>query len=158
MKFSRGLSALAVAGATLAGLTLASGSLAQHGGGVGSDTREFVKLPEMMNAHMLANMRDHLLAVQQIQQAMAAGQWDEAAMIAEKRLGMSSLDAHGASHIAGFMPEGMQAAGTSMHRAASRFAIKARDAGVSPDWSGVTSAFAEVLQSCNGCHAGYRTR
>ncbi len=134
----------------------------QHGHGSGSagpsETRLFVKLPDMMNSHMLANMRDHLLAVQQIQAAMAEGKWDEAAEIAEKRLGMSSLDSHGASHIAGFMPEGMQAAGTSMHRAASRFALKARDAGVTPDWPGVTAALADVLQACNGCHAGYRTR
>lgn len=144
--------------AGLAGLFLVSGSLAQHGGGPTTDSRTFVQLPEMMNAHMLANMRDHLLAMQQIHEAMALGKWDQAAEIAEKRLGMSSLEAHGASHIAGFMPEEMRAAGTAMHRAASRFALKARDAGVSADWPGVAGALGEVIQACNTCHAGYRTR
>lgn len=146
----------------LAALALAAGAYAQSQapshGGAGVDAREFVPLPEMMNTHMLANMRDHLVAVQQIQQAMADGKWDEAAGIAESRLGMSSLELHGAAHIAGFMPEGMQAAGTAMHRAASRFAIRARDAGVTPDWPGTTAAFADVIQACTACHAGYRTR
>jgi hypothetical protein len=53
-------------------------------------------------------MRDQLKAIYQIQDAMANGQFDQAAEIAEKRLGMSSLESHGANHNAIFMPKEMQ--------------------------------------------------
>jgi len=36
-----------------------------------TDTRPLVQLPEQMRLHMLSNMRDHLLALQQIQDALA---------------------------------------------------------------------------------------
>lgn len=88
------------------------------------DSRQFVKLPEMMQQHMMSNMRDHLSAINEILINMAKGDLDQAADIAESRLGMSSLDSHNADHMAKFMPRGMRQAGTSMHRAASRFALK----------------------------------
>jgi hypothetical protein len=69
------------------------------------DPRQPVTMPGMMQEHMRANMRDHLLALGEIQAALAAAQYDAAAEIAERRLGMTSLDAHGARHVAGFMLE-----------------------------------------------------
>jgi hypothetical protein len=89
------------------------------------DSRVAVDMPAMMRSHMLANMRDHLLSLHEIQSVLAAGNYDAAADIAEKRLGMSSLQSHGASHMAGFMPKGMQEAGTAMHQSASRFSVVA---------------------------------
>ncbi|MFO7653173.1 MAG: hypothetical protein R6X25_05050 [Candidatus Krumholzibacteriia bacterium] len=55
-----------------------------------------VELPDQLRLHMLANMRDHLLALQQIQAALASEEFDQAAQIAEQRLGMTSLERHGA--------------------------------------------------------------
>jgi cytochrome c556 len=107
---------------------------------------------------MLANMRDHLLTLQQIQSGLAAGHYDAAADIAEKRLGMSSLDAHGASHMAGFMPKGMQETGTAMHHAASRFAVAAKNATVTRDLPRALSALSEVTAQCVACHAAYRLK
>jgi len=104
------------------------------------DARQSVSMPEMMQTHMRANMRDHLLAISEIQTALAAGQYDVAAEIAELRLGMSSLDAHGARHMAGFMPDGMQTIGTAMHHAASRFAATAQEAAVTNDLAGALGA------------------
>ena len=118
------------------------------------DSRQLVKLPEMMQQHMMSNMRDHLVAINEILIYMANDQLDEAAEVAETRLGMSSLDAHGASHMAKFMPEGMRQAGTSMHRAASRFALKVEEGDVLPAYS----AFTEVTTACVTCHSGYRIR
>ena len=89
----------------------------------GDDERELVQMPEMMQEHMLSNMRDHLAALNEILGKLAAGELDGAAAIAEFRLGMSSLEIHGASHMAKVMPEGMRSVGTRMHRAASRFAF-----------------------------------
>lgn len=118
------------------------------------DTRQLVELPEMMQQHMLSNMRDHLVSLNEILAFMANGQLDKAADVAESRLGMSSLDAHGASHMAPFMPAGMREAGTSMHRAASRFALKAQEGEALPAYG----ALSEVTASCVACHSGYRIR
>ncbi len=89
------------------------------------DARQYVKLPEMMQQHMMSNMRDHLSTINIILKNLSGDKLDEAAEIAELRLGMTSLKSHNASHMAKFMPEGMRQAGTNMHRAASRFALKA---------------------------------
>jgi hypothetical protein len=120
------------------------------------DTRTAVQMPAMMKTHMRANMRDHLLAITEIQSALAQGKYADAANIAEQRLGMTSLQAHGAAHMAGFMPEGMQATGTAMHHAASRFAIAAQDVSVSHDLPRALGALSEVTSQCVACHAGYR--
>jgi cytochrome c556 len=116
------------------------------------DKRERVDLPEMMKKHMLSNMRDHLVAIDQILSSMAAGNLDEAAQIAETRLGMSSLDSHGAAHMAKRMPEGMRKAGTDMHRAASQFALRAQEGEAGPAYEALT----RVTGACVACHSAYR--
>jgi hypothetical protein len=118
------------------------------------DSRQFVKLPEMMQQHMMSNMRDHLVSINEILINLANGQLDQAAEVAESRLGMSSLKSHGASHMAKFMPEGMQQAGTSMHRAASRFALKAQEGEVLAAYN----ALSKVTSACVVCHSSYRIR
>ncbi len=122
------------------------------------DTRVAVDMPAMMRTHMLANMRDHLLAIQEIQSRLAAGEYDVAADIAEKRLGMSSLGTHGASHMAGFMPKGMQETGTAMHQAASRFAVSAQETAVTRDLPRALGALSRVTAQCVACHAAYRLK
>jgi len=123
-----------------------------------SDTREFVRFPEPLVEHTLANMRDHLLALQEIQEHLGMGHMDVAARIAETRLGMSSLGLHGAHNVAKYMPQGMQDAGAAMHKAASQFAIVATDSGVTGDMKPVFSALANLTSTCVGCHAGYRIK
>lgn len=130
-------------------------------GGAGSstgsgDARQLVKFPESMRLHTIASMRDHLLALQEINEALAKGEFDRAGGIAEKRLGMSSLEQHGAAHIAPFMPKGMQETGTNMHKAASRFAVEAQNASVSNDVRPALAALSGVMQQCVACHATYR--
>lgn len=122
------------------------------------DTREFVKFPPQLVEHTIANMRDHLLALQEINQALAGSEPEKAGKIAEERLGMSSLRLHGAAEIATFMPQGMQDAGTAMHKAASRFAIQAQNVGVTGDLKPAIGALGEVMAACVGCHAGYRLK
>ena len=122
------------------------------------DSRVAVDLPMMMRTHMLANMRDHLTAIGEIQASLAAGEYDAAADVAEKRLGMSSLASHGASHMAGFMPKGMQETGSAMHQAASRFAVIAQEAAVTRDLPGALGALSRVTSQCVACHAAYRLK
>ena len=118
------------------------------------DARQLVQLPEMMQQHMMSNMRDHLAVINELLINMANDELDEAARIAEYRLGMSALESHGASHMARFMPEGMRQAGTDMHRAASRFALKAQEGDVLPAYA----ALSEITSACVACHSGYRIR
>jgi cytochrome c556 len=136
---------------TLLALGAAGGALA-----AAVDPRELVVLPEMMRQHMLANMRDHLRAMAEIQDALADGRFDVATNIAEQRLGMSSLAAHGASHMAAYLPEPMRTIGSRMHGAASRFALVAEEASVDRDLSSALKALAAVTAQCNSCHAAYR--
>lgn len=118
------------------------------------DARELVQLPPMMQAHMLSNMRDHLISLNEILRHLDKGELDQAAEVAEGRLGMSSLELHGASHMAGFMPEGMRAVGTRMHQAASRFALKAQEGEALPAYR----ALSQITAECVACHSTYRIR
>ena len=118
------------------------------------DSRQLVELPEMMQQHMMSNMRDHLAALNEILRNMANGEMEQAAEVAESRLGMSSLESHGASHMAKFMPEGMRQVGTNMHREASRFARKVEEGDVLSAYA----ALSEITSACVACHSGYRIR
>lgn len=118
------------------------------------DTRQFVKLPKMMQKHMMSNMRDHLKTINEILIHLSNNEMDEAASIAENRIGMSSLDSHGASHMGKFMPKGMREAGTNMHKAASRFALKAEEGELLPAYK----MLSEITSTCVACHAVYRIK
>ena len=118
------------------------------------DSRELVQMPERMQAHMLENMRDHLAALNEIITSMVNGEWNQASEIAEWRLGMSSLEGHGAKHMSKHMPDGMRAVGLSMHRAASRLSLRAEEADPDPAYA----ALAEVTAACVACHSSYRIR
>lgn len=71
---------------------------------------------------------------------------------------MSSLRLHGAAEVAKYMPQGTQDAGTSMHRAASRFAIEAQNVGVTGEMRPALGALGQTMAACVGCHAGYRLK
>lgn len=123
-----------------------------------ADTRTPVRFPGPLRTHTLANMRDHLQTLGQIQEALSTGAFDRASELAEQRLGMSSLGMHGAHEVAKYMPPGMQQAGTAMHRSASQFAMVAKDASVTGDLKPVLASLARLNQTCVACHAGYRLR
>lgn len=121
-----------------------------------ADTRESVRFPPMLYEHELANMRDHLATLQQIQAALAKGDYDGASHLAEQRLGLTSLPMHGAHEVAPYMPQPMQDIGTSMHRAASRFAVEATNASATGDVKPALAALSTLTAQCVACHAAYR--
>lgn len=142
-------------------LTLSALCLAALPVRAAEDSRELVKLPPMMQEHMLSSMRDHVAALDAILAAIAQGRFDEAAKHAETRLGMSSLESHGAAHMAPYMPQGMQAAGTSMHQAASRLVLRVQESGLKDPEAALrdfAGALHEVTAACNACHSSYRIR
>ena len=122
----------------------------------GPDGRIPVQFPAMLKEHTLANMRDHLQTLSQIQAYLAEKDFDRAGDLAEKRLGMSSMPLHGAHEVAPYMPKGMQDAGTAMHRAASEFAVATQAAAIDQDVPGALAALNKVTQACVACHAAYR--
>ncbi len=121
-----------------------------------NDSRQLVELPPMMRQHMLGNMRDHLLAISEIQEALSQGNFEKAGEIAEQRIGMSSLASHGAEHMAPFMPKQMQQIGSQMHQSASRFALLAQESGVEGDARRALGGLAAITQQCVACHAAFR--
>lgn len=123
-----------------------------------AESRQVVTFPPMLKERELANMRDHLRMLSEIQNYLAKYDFDRAADIAEKRLGMSSFDLHGSHEVAPYMPKGMQEAGTALHHAASRFAVAAQDAAVDRDLGRALGALNEVTQTCIACHAAYRLK
>ena len=99
-------------------------------------------------------MRDHLAAINEILVYLGNDELEKAADTAEYRLGMSSLEMHGAAHLSKFMPEEMRQAGTTMHRAASRFALKAQEGDVLPAYM----ALSDITSACVACHSGFRVK
>ena len=119
-----------------------------------SDSRLLVELPKMMQEHMLSNMRDHLAALNEILIHLRNGELEKASTTAEFRLGVSSLESHGASHMAKFMPEEMRQIGNEMHRSASQFALVAEEGEVLEAYK----ALSNITSACVACHAGYRVK
>lgn len=122
------------------------------------DSRTIVHIPNELRIHTLANMRDHLLALSEIQDALAQEQFEKAGEIAEQRLGMTSMELHGAHELGQYMPKAMSAIGTEMHHAASRFAVAANDAAVANDVKPALAALSDVLRQCVACHSGFRVQ
>jgi len=120
------------------------------------DARQLVKFPEPMRLHTITSMRDHLQALQEINAALSQNAFEQAASIAEQRLGMSSLERHDAAHLAPYMPKAMQDIGTQMHRSASQFAVEVQNASVSNDIRPALGALATVMRQCVACHGAYR--
>jgi hypothetical protein len=150
-----------VIAALIAATGLAAGLVAlaetpNHAMHASGDARQAVPMPPQLKTHMLANMRDHLAAMGEIQAALAGGKFDEAADIAESRIGMSSLEGHGASHVAPYMPKPMQEIGSAMHRSASRFARTAQEAQLEGGVPRALRALSDLTQQCVACHAAYR--
>ena len=122
------------------------------------DGRIAVQFPQELKEHTLANMRDHLNRLAQIQEALGKGEYDKAGNIAETHLGMSSLQMHGAHEVAKYMPKGMQEIGSSMHRSASQFAIAAQNASATGDVKPALMALGKTTQACVACPAGFKLK
>lgn len=120
--------------------------------------RVAVSFPPALRAETLANMRDHLRAIQEITAYLADKRFDAAADVAESRLGLSSLQGHGAHAVAQYMPEAMRQIGHGMHQAASRFALTAQESGATGDVAPALRALAQMQDSCIACHAGFELK
>ncbi len=118
----------------------------------GMDAREAVPLIPMMADHQKQNMRDHLLAVQQI--IAAAGTRDFAAIEqAASRIGYSEQMGMMCRHMGAGAP-GFTDAALAFHHTADGIAVAARK----KDLDGVMKALGSTLQTCTNCHKKYKQR
>ena len=105
-----------------------------------------------MAAHQRAQMRDHLVAIQEVVAAVAAEDWGAVAEAAA-RLGSSPERDRMCSHM-GEGAEGFAEQAIAFHRRADGIGSAAADA----DGAAVLRATAHTLEACTGCHAGWRQR
>jgi len=114
------------------------------------DTRTPVPLLPMMANHQKQNMRDHLVAVQEIVARLAT---DDFAAIerAAGRIGFSEQMAQTCTHMGAGAP-GFTEQALNFHHTADTIAEAARQR----DRVAVTRALGTTLQTCTGCHAAFR--
>jgi hypothetical protein len=116
------------------------------------DTRVPVPLLPRMANHQKQNMRDHLLAVQEI--IFALGREDFAGIeSAASRIGFSPQMGQMCTHM-GAGAKGFTEQALAFHHTADSIGVAARQ----HDRAGVMKALGATLQTCTGCHATFRQR
>lgn len=106
-------------------------------------------LPHMAN-HQKQNMRDHLLAVQEIVAATASGDFG-AVEIAVERIGFSEEMGQMCNHMGAGAP-GFTEQALQFHHTADTIAAAAR----LRDSAAVMQALGRTLATCTACHATFR--
>ena len=114
------------------------------------DTRTPVPLLPQMAAHQKQNMREHLVAVQDIVTALGT---DDFAAIesAARRIGFSEQMGAMCTHMGAAAP-GFTPTALTFHHTADTIAEAARG----HDRGAVLAALAATLATCTGCHATYK--
>jgi hypothetical protein len=116
------------------------------------DTRTPVPLLPMMANHQKQNMRDHLVAVQEIVQGLATNDFD-AIEKAAKRIGYSDEMGQMCTHMGAGAP-GFTEQSIRFHHTADRIAEAAR----SKERAKVLGELGTTLQTCTACHAVWKQR
>ena len=114
------------------------------------DTRSAVPLLPMMANHQKQNMRDHLVAVQEIVAAAAVDDYD-AVVRAVGRIGFSEQMGQMCTHMGTGAP-GFAEQAVEFHHTADRIAAAARER----DRAGVLRHLDATLQACTTCHAQWK--
>jgi hypothetical protein len=126
-----------------------------------ADTRQLIEVPQDIEQKMLANMRDHIVALDEIIHAINAGEYEKAEDIAEFRLGWSSLVRLDDQDVANHWATPMQKMADQMYRSASNFVIVSQNASVEDSKKSVTDvleALGTVTNACRNCHQAFRIR
>jgi DNA-binding MarR family transcriptional regulator len=116
------------------------------------DTRTSVPLLPMMAHHQKQNMRDHLLAVQEVIAAAAVSDFVAAEKSAQ-RLGSSPMMKQMCTHMGQGAP-GFTAKALAFHDEADSIATAAR----LKDGAALLSALGRTLGHCTGCHAQFKQK
>lgn len=114
------------------------------------DTRTAVPLVPMMANHQKQNMRDHLVAVQEIVAAIAANDFPAIEKSAG-RIGYSEQMGMMCQHMGAGAP-GFTEAALRFHHTADTIAAAAKQ----KDAQGVLTALGTTLSTCTNCHAAFK--
>jgi hypothetical protein len=114
------------------------------------DTRAPVPLLPMMANHQKQNMRDHLVAVQEIVGALAVDDFG-AIEKAASRIGFSEQMGQMCTHMGAGAP-GFTEQALAFHHTADRIGEAARK----HDKKRVVAELSATLQTCTACHAAWR--
>ena len=136
---------------TLAVLGLSATALAE-------DPRQLVKLPAPAEETLRQEMRDNLVALNEIITLTVAGKVKEAGVVAEKKLGTSTMGQHRDKPLEArpgpHMPPAMHEVGRQGHQAATAFAGVAATGNREK-----TLALLPTLNAaCISCHLAFRVR
>jgi hypothetical protein len=116
------------------------------------DTRLSVPLLPMMANHQKQNMRDHLVAVQEIIAGVGANDFD-AVEKAAMRIGYSEQMGQMCSHMGAGAP-GFTELSLAFHHTADKIGDAARNRNI----KAVLSALSETMTPCTSCHATFKQR
>lgn len=114
------------------------------------DTRRPLPLLPMMANHQKQNMRDHLLAIQDIITALAQDDFEEIERAA-RRIGFSEAMGQMCTHM-GAGAEGFTEQALAFHHTADRVSVAARER----DRARVLTELSSTLKTCTGCHAAWK--
>ncbi len=122
------------------------------------DGRQLASLPPPAEAALREEMRDNVLALNEILTLLASGQIKESGEVAEKKLGMSAMGKHRSlpfeARPGPHMPPAMHKLGMEGHKAASEFARIA----ASGERDKALAVLPTLTASCVACHFSYRIR
>lgn len=116
------------------------------------DQRRPLPLLPMMAHHQKQNMREHLVAVQEVVAAAAARDFGKVAEAA-RRIGSSEAMGQMCEHLGAGAP-GFTEQALAFHRTADGIA----DAAHQGNAEAVLAALASTLAACTACHATYKQR
>lgn len=116
-----------------------------------NDQRTAIVLTDGERNLVLAEMRDFLIAVQQITRAAAAEEM-EAVATAAKRVGRAAQQQVPLS-LVGKLPAGFKQLGFETHGGFDRLAVDAEQFG---DREHILGQLGELMDNCIGCHAAFK--
>jgi hypothetical protein len=124
----------------------------------GEDSRQLATLPPPAQEALREEMRDNLVALNEVLSLMVAGKVKEAGEVAEAKLGVSAMGKHRSKPMDArpgpHMPPAMHGIGMDGHKAASEFAAVAKTG----DRDKALALLPNLTSACVGCHFSYRTR
>lgn len=122
------------------------------------DARQLVKLPAPAEETLRQEMRDNLVALNEIVSLTVAGKVKEAGEAAEKKLGTSVMGQHRTKPLEArpgpHMTPAMHDIAKQQHQAASAFAAIA----ATGDREKALTALPTLSSACLGCHLAFRIR
>lgn len=122
------------------------------------DGRQLASLPPAAQAALREEMRDNLVALNEVLTLMAEGKLKEAGEVAEAKLGVSAMGKHRSKPFEArpgpHMPPAMHGIGMDGHRAASEFAAAAK----AGDADKARALLPNLTSACVACHFSWRIR